>query len=147
MPLTIVCTVLRPGAATVTVGIYVAPGRGGIWPSLVETQRKAFGRAVRKGVKIAMGTDVGGFPWTGPQGIHQAKELEYYVQWGMTTTQAIQSATLVAAELLGQAANLGTVTAGRYADIIAVSGDPLQDITELQRVKFVMKSGMVVVGP
>ena len=132
---------------TVTVGIYVAPGRGGIWPSLVENQRKAFGRAVKKGVKIAMGTDVGGFPWTGPQGIHQSKELEYYVQWGMTPMQAIQSATAVAAELLGQAANLGTVTTGRLADIIAVGGDPLKDITELQRVKFVMKAGVVYVGP
>jgi len=125
--------------------VYVAPGRGGIWPSLVDQQRRAFGRAVKKGVKIAMGTDVGGFPWTGKDGIHQAKELEYYVQWGMTTRQAIQSATLVAAELLGQAANLGTVTAGRFADIIAVSGDPLKDITELQRVKFVMKGGVVVI--
>ena len=132
---------------TVTVGIYVAPGRGGIWPSLVENQRRAFGRAVKKGVKIAMGTDVGGFPWTGPQGIHQAKELEYYVQWGMTPIQAIRSATSVAAELLGQAANLGTVTTGRLADIIAVQGDPLRDITELQRVNFVMKAGVVYVGP
>lgn len=132
---------------TVTVGVYVAPGRGGIWPSLVDQQRRAFGRAVRKGVKIAMGTDVGGFPWTGPQGIHQAKELEYYVQWGMTTTQAIQSATSVAADLLGQGANLGTVTVGRLADIIAVTGDPLADITELQRVGFVMKGGVVYAGP
>ena len=141
---------IRQGAywvPTVTVGIYVAPGRGGIWPSLVDQQRRAFGRAVRKGVKIAMGTDVGGFPWTGPQGIHQAKELEYYVQWGMTPQQAIQSATSVAADLLGQAANLGTVTAGRFADLIAVTGDPLQDITELQRVRFVMKGGAVYVGP
>ena len=56
-------------------------------------------------------------------------------------------ATLIAAELLGQAANLGTVTAGRYADIIAVAGDPLKDITELQRVKFVMKGGVVVMSP
>ena len=132
---------------TVTVGIYVAPGRGGIWPSLVDAQRRAFGRAVKKGVKIAMGTDVGGFPWTGPQGIHQAKELEYYVQWGMTPMQAIQSATSVAADLLGQSANLGTVTVGRLADIIAVSGDPLRDVTELQRVKFVMKGGVVHSSP
>jgi imidazolonepropionase-like amidohydrolase len=132
---------------TVTVGVYVAPGRGGIWPSLVEQQRRAFGRAVRKGVKIALGTDAGGFPWTGPQGIHQAKELEYYVQYGMTPMQAIQSATSVAAELLGQGGNLGTVAVGRFADIVAVSGDPLQDITELQRVKFVMKGGAVYVGP
>jgi imidazolonepropionase-like amidohydrolase len=98
-------------------------------------------------VKIAMGTDVGGFPWTGPQGIHQAKELEYYVQWGMTPMQAIQSATAVAAELLGQSANLGTVSVGRLADLIAVGGDPLRDITELQRVKFVMKSGVVHSSP
>lgn len=132
---------------TVTVGAYVAPGRGGIWPSLVEHQRKAFARAVRKGVKIALGTDVGGFPWTGPQGIHQAKELEYYVQYGMTAMQAIQSATTVAAELLGQGGNLGAVVPGRLADLIATASDPLQDITELQRVRFVMKGGAVVVGP
>jgi imidazolonepropionase-like amidohydrolase len=132
---------------TVTVGAYVAPGRGGIWPSLVEHQRRAFARAVRKGVKIALGTDAGGFPWTGPQGIHQAKELEYYVQYGMTAMQAIQSATTVAAELLGQGGHLGAVVPGRLADIIATAGDPLQDITELQRVRFVMKGGAVVVGP
>lgn len=92
-------------------------------------------------------TDVGGFRWTGKDGIHQSKELEYYVQWSMTTKQAIQSATLVAAELLGQAANLGMATAGRYADIIAMVGDPLQDITELQRVRFVMTGGVVYVRP
>jgi imidazolonepropionase-like amidohydrolase len=132
---------------TVTVGVYVAPGRGGIWPSLVEHQRKAFGRAVRKGVKIAFGTDAGGFPWTGPQGIHQAKEFEYYVQYGMTPMQAIQSATTVAADLLGQRGQLGAVAPGHLADLIATAGDPLQDITELQRVRFVMKGGEVVVGP
>ena len=128
---------------TVTVACTSRPARGGIWPSLVDQQRRAFGRAVRKGVKIALGTDVGGFPWTGPQGIHQAKELEYYVQWGMTPMQAIQSATSVAAELLGQGSNLGTVVVGRLADVIAVSGDPLQDITQLQRVTFVMKGAVV----
>jgi imidazolonepropionase-like amidohydrolase len=132
---------------TVTVGHYVAPGRGGIWPSLVEHQRRAFARAVRKGVKIALGTDVGGFPWAGARGIHQAKELEYYVQYGMTPLQAIQSATTVAAELLGQSDNLGSLAAGRYADLIAVAGDPLQDITELQRVRFVMKGGVVYLSP
>jgi imidazolonepropionase-like amidohydrolase len=132
---------------TVTVGHYVAPGRGGIWPSLVAHQRTMFARAVRRGVKIALGTDVGGFPWTGRDGIHQAKELEYYVQYGMTPMQAIQSATTVAAELLGQSADLGAVLPGRYADLIAVAGDPLRDVTELQRVRFVMKGGTVVVGP
>jgi imidazolonepropionase-like amidohydrolase len=111
-----------------------------VWPALVALERRAFGRAVRKGVKIALGTDVGGFPWTE---INQAKEFEYYVQYGMTPMQAIQSGTSVAAALLGQEQNIGAVAAGLYADLVAVAGDPLRDITELQRVKFVMKGGTV----
>ncbi len=124
---------------TVTVGVHVMP-RGGVWPALVQLERRAFGRAVRRGVKIAMGTDVGGFPWTE---IHQAKEFEYYVQYGMTPMQAIQSGTSVAATLLGQEQNIGALAPGLYADIVAVAGDPTRDITELQRVKFVMKGGTV----
>lgn len=124
---------------TVTVGVHVLP-RGGVWPALVNLERRAFGRALRRGVKIAMGTDVGGFPWTE---INQAKEFEYYVQYGMTPMQAIQSGTTVAAALLGQEQNFGAIAPGLYADIIAVSGDPTRDITELQRVKFVMKGGAV----
>src|SRR5213594_969054 len=124
---------------TVTVGVHVMP-RGGVWPALVALERRAFGRALRKGVKIVMGTDVGGFPWTE---INQAKELEYYVQYGMTPMQAIQSGTSVAAALLGQEQNFGAIAPGLYADIIAVAGDPTRDITELQRVKFVMKGGAV----
>ena len=124
---------------TVTVGVHVVP-RGGVWPALVALERRNFGRAVRKGVKIAMGTDVGGFPWTE---IHQAKEFEYYVQYGMTPMQAIQSGTSVAAALLGQEQNIGAIAPGLYADIVAVAGDPTRDITELQRVKFVMKGGTV----
>ncbi len=124
---------------TVTVGAHVV-ARGGVWVALVNLERKAFGRALRHGVKIAMGTDVGGFPWTE---INQAKEFEYYVQYGMTPMQAIQSGTSVAAALLGQEQNVGAVTPGLYADIIAVAGDPTRDITELQRVKFVMKGGAV----
>jgi len=124
---------------TVTVGAHVV-ARGGVWVALVNLERKAFGRALRRGVKIAMGTDVGGFPWTE---INQAKEFEYYVQYGMTPMQAIQSGTSVAAALLGQEQNLGAIAPGWYADIIAVAGDPTRDITELQRVKFVMKSGAV----
>src|SRR5216117_3110858 len=123
---------------TVTVGAYVAPGRGGTWPALVALERRAFQRALRKGVKIALGTDVGGFPWTE---LNQAKEFEYYVQYGMSPMQAIQSGTSVAAALLGQEPNLGAVAPGLYADLVAVAGDPLRDITELQRVKFVMKGG------
>jgi len=124
---------------TVTVGVHVLP-RGGVWPALVNLERRAFGRALRKGVKIVMGTDVGGFPWTE---INQAKEFEYYVQYGMTPMQAIQSGTSVAAALLGQEQNIGALAPGLYADIIAVAGDPTRDITELQRVKFVMKGGVV----
>lgn len=124
---------------TVTVGVHVRP-RGGVWPALVALERRAFGRAVRKGVKIALGTDVGGFPWTE---INQAKEFEYYVQYGMTPMQAIQSGTSVAAALLGQEQSLGAIAPGLFADIVAVAGDPTRDITELQRVKFVMKGGSV----
>src|SRR5512145_1864119 len=124
---------------TVTVGVHVVP-RGGVWPALVALERRAFARALRKGVKIAMGSDVGGFPWTE---INQAKELEYYVQYGMTPMQAIQSGTSVAAALLGQEQNIGALAPGLFADIIAVAGDPTRDITELQRVKFVMKGGVV----
>ena len=124
---------------TVTVGVHVLP-RGGVWPALVNLERRAFARALRRGVKIALGTDVGGFPWTE---INQAKEFEYYVQYGMTPMQAIQSGTSVAAALLGQEQNIGAIAPGLYADIIAVAGDPTRDITELQRVKFVMKGGAV----
>ncbi len=126
---------------TVTVGVHVVP-RGGVWPALVALERRAFARALRKGVKIALGTDVGGFPWTE---INQAKEFEYYVQYGMTPMQAIQSGTSVAAALLGQEQNIGAVAPGLYADLVAVAGDPLRDITELQHVKFVMKGGMVYI--
>ena len=123
---------------TVTVAHYVADPRGGIWKPMVDHERVAFQRAVKKGVKIVVGTDVGGFPWTE---IHQAKEFEYYVQYGMTPMQAIKSGTSLAAELLGEQNNFGTVAPGMYADLVAVAGDPLKDITELQRVKFVMKGG------
>jgi imidazolonepropionase-like amidohydrolase len=66
------------------------------------------------------------------------------VKYGMTPMQAIQSATSVAAALLDQQENLGSIGVGKYADIIAVDGDPLSDITELERVKFVMKGGEVM---
>jgi imidazolonepropionase-like amidohydrolase len=125
---------------TVTVAHYVADPRGGIWKPMVAYQRAAFQRAVKKGVKIVLGTDAGGFPWTE---INQAKEFEYYVQYGMTPMQAIKSGTSLAAELLGQQENFGTIASGLFADLIAVAGDPLKDVTELQRVRFVMKGGTV----
>jgi imidazolonepropionase-like amidohydrolase len=128
---------------TIYVGVYVAEGRAAtgapIWLTMRDLEAKAFGVAVRKGVKIAYGTDVGGYDWT----VNQAKEFAYMVRYGMTPMQAIQSATGVAADLLEQAKDFGGVEAGKYADIIAVAGNPLTDITELERVRFVMKGGEV----
>ena len=125
---------------TLTVGLYVAPGRGGNWQRMADLQRENFAKAVKKGVKIAMGTDAGGFDW---RAINQAKEFEYYVQYGMTPMQSIRTGTTVAAELLGWSDKMGSVEPGKWADIVAVGGDPLKDITELQRVKFVMKDGEI----
>ncbi len=128
---------------TIYVGVYVAEGRAAagapIWLTMRDLEAKAFGTAVRKGVKIAYGTDAGGYAWTE----NQAKEFTYMVRYGMTPMQAIQSATTVAAELLEGTDNFGAIEAGKFADIIAVSGDPLRDITELERVRFVMKGGEI----
>lgn len=125
---------------TLTVGLYVAPGRGGDWQKMADLQRENFGKAMKKGVKIALGTDAGGFDW---KKVNQAKEFEYYVQYGMTPMQSIRTGTAVAAELLGWSDKAGTIETGKWADLVAVSGDPLKDITELQKVKFVMKGGAV----
>ena len=125
---------------TITVGAYVAPGRGGIWQRMADLERDNLPKAWKKGVKIALGTDAGGFDWKGP---NQAREFEYYVQYGMPPMQAIRTGTSVAAELLGWADKVGSIEPGKWADIVAVSGDPLKDITELQHVKFVMKAGAV----
>jgi len=128
---------------TIYVGVYVAEGRAAagapIWLTMRDMQAKAFPVAVRKGVKIAYGTDAGGYAWTE----NQAKEFAYMVRYGMTPLQAIQSATIVAADLLERPHDLGAIEVGKFADIIAVSGDPLRDITELERVRFVMKGGEV----
>jgi imidazolonepropionase-like amidohydrolase len=126
---------------TIFVGVYVAEGRGGIWPRMVDIERAAFGKALRRGLTpyISYGTDAGGYAWTE----NQAQELAYMVRYGMTPMQAIRSATTVAARLLDQEQNLGAVAEGRFADLIAVAGDPLADITELQRVVWVMKGGVV----
>ena len=125
---------------TVTVGVYVAPGRGGAWQPMVDAERKAFGLALKKHVKIVLGTDVGGFPWTE---LNEAREFRYYVEYGMTPMEAIRSATSVPAEMLGWSDRLGTVEPGRIADLVAVAGNPLTDIGELERVRFVMKEGVV----
>jgi imidazolonepropionase-like amidohydrolase len=124
---------------TIYVGVYVAEGRGGVWPRMVELEKQAFAKAVRKRARISFGTDAGGFAWTE----NQAKEFGYMVRYGMTPMQAIQSATTVAAALLGESKNLGEVAPGRFADLVAVDGDPLQDVARLEHVRFVMKGGQV----
>lgn len=87
---------------TIYVGVWVADGRGKLWQEMRDLEAKAFGLAVKKGVKIAYGTDAGGYPWTE----NQAKEFAYMVKYGMTPMQAIRSATVVAAELLQAEDNL-----------------------------------------
>jgi len=126
---------------TIYVGVYVASGRGGPWPRMVELERQAFGTALKRGLLpyISYGTDAGGYAWSE----NQAKEFSYMVKYGMTPMQAIKSATSVAARLLDREDSLGAVAAGRYADMVAVRGDPLADITELERVRWVMKGGTV----
>jgi imidazolonepropionase-like amidohydrolase len=129
-----------PWVPTIAVGAYVAPGRQGNWPKMVDTEKAAFQLALKKNVKIVLGTDAGGFDW---RELNEAKEFEYYVNYGMTPMQAIRTATTSAADLLGWSDKMSTIEAGKWADLIAVSGDPLKDITELERVKFVMKSGSI----
>ena len=124
---------------TIFVGVYVAPGRGGVWPKMVDLERIAFGKALKKGVLISYGTDVGGYAWTE----NQAQEFAYMVRYGMSPMGAIKSATSVAAALLGQSENFGTIEPGKLADIVAVKGDPIADISELTRVSFVMKEGTI----
>jgi imidazolonepropionase-like amidohydrolase len=106
----------------------------------VAKYRSTFALALKKGVKIAYGTDQSGFMWTA---FSEAKGLEFYVEYGMTPMQAIRSATVVPAQLLGWSDRIGSIQAGKYADIIAVTGDPLTDISQLEHVKFVMKGGVV----
>jgi imidazolonepropionase-like amidohydrolase len=128
---------------TIMVGVSVAPGRQGNWPRMVETEKAAFQRALTKNVKIVMGTDAGGFAWTAADSLHEALELKYYVDYGMSAMDAIRSTTTRAAELLGRANDIGSIESGKFADIIAVTGDPLADIGTLQHVTFVMKDGVV----
>jgi imidazolonepropionase-like amidohydrolase len=136
---------------TVYVGGYVVAefGRLGYPENILEKARhitqegdEHFRRALASGVKVAYGTDAGVFP----HGTN-AKQFADLVRLGMTPLAAIRAATVGAAELLGWSDRVGAVAPGLYADLIAVAGDPLQDVTELERVTFVMKGGAVVRGP
>jgi imidazolonepropionase-like amidohydrolase len=104
-------------------------------------QRVNFQKAVRAGVKIAYGTDAGVYPhgWN-------ARQFAHMVRWGMTPMAAIQAATVHAADLLGWSDKVGAIAPGRFADLIAVEGDPTADVTVLEKVAFVMKGGEVYVG-
>jgi imidazolonepropionase-like amidohydrolase len=104
-----------------------------------DAQRQGFRKAVAAGVNIAYGTDSGVYPHG-----DNAKQLPYMVKYGMTPMQAIQSATISAARLIGWQDHLGSITQGKYADIIAVKGDALADLSSFQKVDFVMKSGEVI---
>ena len=132
---------------TIFVGEYVAQGRAAegatVWPKMLKIHEDTFRRALKAGVKIAFGTDAGGFAWTE----NPAKEFGYMVRWGMTPAQAIRSATSVASDLMDMQEKIGSVEAGKYADIVAVPGDPLADITLMERVNFVMKDGVVFKHP
>jgi len=132
---------------TIYVGEYVAQGRASegapVWLKMMKVHEDTFHRALNAGVKIAFGTDAGGFAWTE----NPNKEFSYMVQWGMSPLQALRSATVIASELLGMQKEIGTIEVGKYADIVAVPGDPLGDISIMQKVDFVMKDGVVYKKP
>jgi imidazolonepropionase-like amidohydrolase len=132
---------------TIFVGEYVAQGRAAagapVWLKMIQIHEDTFRRAMKAGVKIAFGTDAGGFDWK----INPAKEFSSMVKFGMTPAQAIRAATSTAAQLLGMQDTLGTIEAGKFADIVAVPGDPLSDVTVMEKVDFVMKNGEVYRKP
>jgi imidazolonepropionase-like amidohydrolase len=132
-------------------GDYIAAtGKEGGWPEEIlrkndettESQRAGFRKAVAAGVRIAYGTDSGVYPHR-----FAARQLPYMVRYGMTPIQAVRSATLSAAELMGWEDRVGSLTAGKLADIIAVPGDALADLKNFENVAFVMKGGTVYKAP
>ena len=100
---------------------------------------KSFKKALAAGVPLPFGSGAGPFPH-GTQG----DQFAYLVKWGMTPVQALRTAMTVGADTIGWGADVGTLEKGKFADLVAVTGDPLADITEMSRVKFVMKGGVVV---
>jgi imidazolonepropionase-like amidohydrolase len=120
----------------------------GLPPKMIEKEKELrkhqlvnWKRAIAAGVKLAFGTDAGVYPHG--QNAHQFHSL---LELGLTPAQVIRMATTSAADLIGWSDRVGTLTPGHYADLIAVDGDPLTDVTELERVRFVMKGGVVVKG-
>jgi imidazolonepropionase-like amidohydrolase len=101
-------------------------------------QRENFAKAVKAGVKVAFGTDAGVYPHG-----DNAKQFFYMVKYGLTPMQALQAATISASDLLGLKEKTGSIAKGKYADIVAVEGNPLEDIRRMEKMKFVMKDGKV----
>jgi imidazolonepropionase-like amidohydrolase len=129
---------------TLTVGDYVAGPRSvtnPIWNALRDASHESFRRALAAGVKIVLGTDAGGFGWNE---INEAEEMRRYVDLGMTPWQALRTATVEPAAMLGRSGELGTLAPGAHADLVAMEDDPLEDITATERVALVMKDGEVV---
>lgn len=128
---------------TFTISEYFAehaetPARGEARKRMLEFHTQEFKKQLAAGVPVAMGSDVGPFPHG-----TQAREFELMVKYGMTPLAAIRAGTVNAATLLGWQGQIGTLKAGHYADVIAVPGDPLKDITVLKKVSYVMKGGVV----
>jgi imidazolonepropionase-like amidohydrolase len=132
-------------------GDYIATeGRRLAWPEeylrkndeTTEAQRQGFRKAAAAAVRIAFGTDAGVYPHG-----DNARQLPYMVRYGMTPMQAIQSATIAAAQNIGWEDRVGSIAPGKYADMIAVEGDGLADLASFMKVAFVMKGGAVVKGP
>jgi imidazolonepropionase-like amidohydrolase len=129
---------------TLTVSDFVAGPRSvtnPIWTALRDAAHESFQKAYKAGVRIAVGTDAGGFDW---ETINNAEELRRYTALGMSRWDALRAATTVPAALLGQEGSLGMVAPGARADLIGMRDDPLSDITAVERVSFVMKDGVVV---
>ena len=128
---------------TLFVNEFVAEGRAQLGSPInlqfSKSIPETFKKAMKAGVKLAYGTDIGGYDWNLPQ----AKDFTYFVEWGLTPVQAIQTATTTAAELLGQVGKIGEIKAGAFADIIAIKKDPTKNIEALQQVDWVMKDGKV----
>ena len=99
-----------------------------VWLDMIRIHEETFRRALKAGVKIAFGTDAGGFDWK----IDPAKEFPLMVKDGMTPAQALHSANMTAAELLGMQDQIGSLETGKYADIVAVPADPMTDIQQLR---------------
>ena len=128
---------------TLFVNEFVAEGRAKLGSPInlqfSKSIPETFKKAMKAGVKLAYGTDIGGYDWNLPQ----AKDFTYFVEWGLTPIQAIQTATTTAAALLGQEGKIGEIKAGSFADIIAVKKDPTINVVVLQNIDWIMKDGKV----